>query len=72
MLRDRGQIQLTEDQTNVDEIVGWTVAAVGLYFQFSNGMALPFPFNILLLPLTIVEKVLRYLVIAVPATSRLA
>ena len=56
----------------MDEIVGWTVAAVGLYFQFSNGMALPFPFNILLLPLTIVEKVLRYLVIAVPATSRLA
>ena len=72
LLRDRGQIKLKEDETNVDEIVGWTVAAVGLYFQFSNGMALPFPFNILLLPLTIVEKVLRYLVIAVPATSRLA
>eukprot|EP01045_Picozoa_sp_COSAG04_P056440 COSAG04_NODE_26352_length_295_cov_2.290816_2_plen_28_part_01 len=28
MLRDRGQIQLTEDETNVDEIVGWTVAAI--------------------------------------------
>ncbi len=36
------------------------VALLGFYWQFSNGFALPFPLNVLLLPVTIAEWILEY------------
>jgi hypothetical protein len=45
----------------VDEFLGGAIALSGLYFQFSLGFSPPFPLNILLLPLTILEAALMWL-----------
>ena len=50
-----GLIDLHEDDTYLDEVVGYGLAAAGFAFQFFNGFALPFPLNIILFPLTCVE-----------------
>jgi len=47
------------DESYLDEVVGYTVAALGFAFQLFNGFALPFPLNIVFLPLTIVEFFLK-------------
>ena len=44
----------------LDEIVGYIIAAQGFMFQITNGFALTFPWNILLLPLNIVEWFIRW------------
>lgn len=47
------------DESHVDEAVAYTLAAAGFIFQFTNGFALPFPLNLIFLPLTIIEWFLR-------------
>jgi len=47
------------ETTYLDEMIGYTLAAVGFGFQLTNGFALPFPFNLIFLPLTIIEWFLR-------------
>jgi hypothetical protein len=48
------------ETTHVDEAVGYALAAVGFVMQLLFGFNLPFPLNILLLPLEIVEWLLRW------------
>eukprot|EP00933_Yihiella_yeosuensis_P052040 TRINITY_DN5001_c0_g2_i7.p1 TRINITY_DN5001_c0_g2~~TRINITY_DN5001_c0_g2_i7.p1 ORF type:complete len:376 (+),score=84.29 TRINITY_DN5001_c0_g2_i7:77-1204(+) len=48
------------DESYLDEILGLPLAAVGFYFQFTSGFALEFPFDIIMLPLTIIEWVIRF------------
>mmetsp|Transcript_56840 Transcript_56840/g.83401 ORF Transcript_56840/g.83401 Transcript_56840/m.83401 type:complete len:375 (+) Transcript_56840:40-1164(+) len=55
-------LTLNADETMMDEYAGWTLAALGVYFQVSNGMAAPFPLNILFLPVTFCETYLQWLV----------
>jgi len=43
------------DESNLDEIVGYVLAAAGFVFQLQAGFALFFPLNLVLLPLTVVE-----------------
>ena len=50
------------DATMMDEYLGWAVAACGLWFQLFNAFELPFPFNVVLFPLTFAEFVLEWLV----------
>lgn len=45
-----------------DEMIGWTIAAFGIWYQFSHLWALPFPLNIFLIPLEIFEWVLRWVI----------
>jgi hypothetical protein len=47
------------DESFLDEAIGYSLAAVGFCFQLFNGFNLPFPFNIIFLPLTIIEWFLR-------------
>ena len=47
------------DESYLDEAIGYGLAAVGFSFQFFNGFALPFPLNLIFLPLTIIEWFLR-------------
>jgi len=47
------------DESFVDETVGYSIAACGFLFQFFSGFALPFPLNIIFLPLSIIEWFLR-------------
>ena len=47
------------DDSYLDEAIGYSLAAVGFCFQIFNGFSLPFPLNIVFLPLTIIEWFLR-------------
>ena len=44
----------------LDEVLGYTLAAVGVYSQISSGFNIAFPLNLVFMPLTIVEWFLRY------------
>jgi hypothetical protein len=44
------------------EIIGYIVAGCGLWWQLSMGFTLPFPLNIIMLPFTLLEYALMYLV----------
>eukprot|EP00913_Durusdinium_trenchii_P013569 g12739.t1 len=43
------------DKSYLDELVGLPLAAFGIWFQLKHNFSLPFPYNLALLPLTIVE-----------------
>ena len=47
------------DESYVDEAVAYTVAFFGFSFQFFSGFQLPFPMNIIFLPLSLIEWFLR-------------
>jgi hypothetical protein len=47
-----------DTETMLDEHVGWALAALGVYSQVSNAFGVPFPLNLLLWPVQIVETVL--------------
>ena len=49
------------NESVLDEIVGFIIAAQGFMFQLTQGFVLPFPFNVLLSPLSMVEWFLRLL-----------
>ena len=49
-------IKFNEEESYLDEIIGWIVAAIGIYFQIRLGFSLPFPLNIILFPFSFVEN----------------
>ncbi len=59
-LKEKGYIEFNEEESYLDEIVGWVVAFVGVYFQLAHGFSLPFPMNILLFPLVFFENFLAW------------
>jgi len=58
----KGYLNLKHEDTNLDEIAGWALATIGVYFQVRYGFTLPFPFNIILLPFTILEMMIIWAV----------
>jgi hypothetical protein len=54
-LNKMGYLQIKNEDTYLDEIVGYAIAVIGLWFQLSLRFSLPFPLNIILLPLRFVE-----------------
>lgn len=50
------------EKTYIDELVGYGVALLGLFFQLSRGFSLPFPLNVLLFPFTLIEYFLIWAV----------
>eukprot|EP00035_Acanthoeca_spectabilis_P040297 m.68753 g.68753 ORF g.68753 m.68753 type:complete len:162 (-) comp9934_c0_seq4:2470-2955(-) len=61
-LKTKGHIPQDMDleKMRAKEIVAGLVTFIGFYWQLSNGLSLPFPMNILLLPLRILEWFLRW------------
>lgn len=57
---DKGYIKFNDEESYLDEILGWSLAAVGFYFQFKMGFKLPFPFNLLLWPLGMIEFYIQW------------
>jgi len=55
-------VHIRAEETMIDEIDGYALAAVGLWFQLSSGFTLPFPLNVFMLPLTICEWFLMWCV----------
>jgi len=58
----KGYISFDDEDTYIDEVVGWSVAAFGIYFQISYGFAVPFPLNIVMLPVQLLEWFLMWTV----------
>lgn len=55
-------ISVSLEDTPLDKLVGYSLAALGIYFQVYFRFSLPFPLNILLFPFTIVEYFLVWCV----------
>jgi hypothetical protein len=61
-LEEMNILHLKHDSTYLDEIVGFGVALLGLWFQLSFRFKVPFPLNIILFPFSIVEWFLVWMV----------
>lgn len=61
-LNTMGYLKVNVVDTHVDEIAGYFIAGVGLWFQLSMGFQLPFPLNVLLFPFTLLEWWFMWLV----------
>jgi len=48
------------DESYLDEIVMYIVFAAGFSYQLLNNFAIPFPFNVILFPVTLLEWILRW------------
>ena len=66
ILDRRGIVHVDHNETYLDEILGWTLAAVGFYFQYTQMFSPPFLVELLLWPLQTIEYGLLY---AVASTS---
>jgi len=63
-LHEKGYLKASDEHTYMDEAIGWMIAAAGLIFQWTMGFRAPFPLNILLLPVSIVEWIIIWSVSA--------
>jgi len=58
---ERVQKCFDADNSFLDEVLGWALAAAGIYVQFTSGFdVIPFPVDIVFYPLDILEWLLRY------------
>lgn len=57
-----GYVHINPDESNLDEISGYALAALGLWFQLSAGFSLPFPLNVILFPFSLLEWFLMWAV----------
>lgn len=53
-------LRFQEEDTCVDEILGYGIAGAGFYCQLQFGFGVPFPLNVLAFPLTCVEWYIRW------------
>eukprot|EP00050_Salpingoeca_kvevrii_P006120 m.287557 g.287557 ORF g.287557 m.287557 type:complete len:348 (-) comp11801_c0_seq1:120-1163(-) len=62
LAEERGIYKINEDESMLDEFVGYAFAALGVYLQLWAGFSLFFPLNLILLPLNFVEWLLWLLI----------
>ena len=55
-----GFIPKDDKDTHIDEVIGFSLAILGFYFQFSIGFDIQFPFNIPLMPFEVSEFWLKW------------
>ena len=61
-LNKQGYISFNEDESYLDEIIGWAVAALGVYFQVTRFFNVPFPLNIFMFPLSFLDETLKWVI----------
>lgn len=68
---DANNQKIIEDKDNgsncvyilfLERIIGYSLAIGGIYFQLSYGFALPFPLNVILFPITLIEYALVWMI----------
>lgn len=59
------------DRSYLDTAIGIPLGLAGVWFQVRHNFTLPFPMNIALLPLTILEEVLRFCITWFPVSDSL-
>lgn len=57
---EKGYIKTSSDDTHLDEIVGWSLAGLGLVVQFMLGFAVPFPLSLVMWPMYFVEGAIAW------------
>mmetsp|Transcript_744 Transcript_744/g.2235 ORF Transcript_744/g.2235 Transcript_744/m.2235 type:complete len:384 (-) Transcript_744:102-1253(-) len=62
ILDRKGIVHLDPSETYADEVLGWTLAAIGFYFQYTQMFSPPFIVELLLWPLQMTEYGLLYAV----------
>jgi len=60
LARKHGYVHPSAHDEYLDEMLGFTIALLGFYTQWRWGFALPFPFNLVMLPFTGVEWYIRW------------
>ena len=50
-------------------MAGYAVAALGFYYQYAWGFALPFPLSLLFFPLSWIEWYIRWAVTSTPSIA---
>jgi len=60
VVRERGWMAASEDETVMDEVVGWSLAGCGIYHQLWLGGDCPFPLNVFMWPLDFLEIWLKW------------
>ena len=61
-LSNKKIVSIDPDTTNIDEYIGWALAALGFYFQFTQGFSAPWFMQLLLWPLGLLEGTLMWAV----------
>jgi len=59
-LHERGFISFNDEETYLDELIGWGLAFLGFYFQYNLSFAVPFPLSLVMWPIGVVEWALRW------------
>jgi hypothetical protein len=67
--RRQGYALPAAEDTVLDEVAGYAVAALGFYYQYAWGFALPFPLSLLFFPLGWIEWYIRWAVTSTPAIA---
>mmetsp|Transcript_53999 Transcript_53999/g.150177 ORF Transcript_53999/g.150177 Transcript_53999/m.150177 type:complete len:469 (-) Transcript_53999:112-1518(-) len=53
---EKGYLKFEDhNKSYLDEMIGWSIAAFGFVLQFMLGFSAPFPLNVVLFPLTVLE-----------------
>ena len=61
-LSEMDYYKINADESLLDEVVGYGIAVLGFFFQLRYGFGLPFPLNVLLFPVTMLEYFLMGMV----------
>ncbi|KAK3254492.1 hypothetical protein CYMTET_36292 [Cymbomonas tetramitiformis] len=61
-LKEKGHLDIDLDQTYFDELLAWGIGFVGVYFQIMSGFSLPFPLNVVFLPLDLVNWSIEWVI----------
>jgi len=68
-LHKKGVISIKPDESYVDELLGWALAAAGFYFQYKMGFAPPWFVSLLLWPLQFMETYIVWTISANPGPA---
>jgi len=60
LLQIRSKGQKNHEDTNIDEILSYTLGGAGFYFQYTQSFDTPFPLNIILWPVELAEYYIRW------------
>lgn len=55
-----GFLKEDDEDTYIDEVAGFILAAIGFYVQYMFGFYMPFPFNLVFWPFEVAESYIQW------------
>ena len=68
-LNKKGVVKVNTDESYVDEVLGWSLAAAGFYFQYKMGFTPPWLIALLLWPLQATETYIVWVISSNPGPA---